>query len=186
MHRALPRWSKTLVLLPALVLVLSTSAWAFMGQRCGMGMGMGMMANLTPEQAAQVFDLRQKFLNDTVQLRKDMFVKKAEIRTLWQAEKPDDKAILAKNKEMNALKTQLQEKRLALRLEIRKVAPQAAMMGPGMRGPCPMGGPGMGPGKGMGPGMGPRTGLDMGEDLGALSEALALGPGFLPGEAEQE
>lgn len=185
MHRALPRWSKTLVLLPVLVLVLGTSAWAFMGQRCGMGMGMGMgmHCNLTPEQAAQVFDLRQKFMNDTVQLRKDMFVKKAELRTLWMAEKPDDKAILAKSKEMNALRTQLQEKIVALRLEIRKVAPQAMMMGPG-RGmmPCPMGGPGMGPGKGMGPGMGPKS--DLGPAGGEFDLAVLADLDLIPAEQE--
>jgi hypothetical protein len=38
------------------------SSWA----RGGWG---GMNANLTPEQAGQVFDLRQKFFNDTAGLR---------------------------------------------------------------------------------------------------------------------
>ena len=177
MAKTSTRAGATLVLLFVLSLVLTTSASAFMGPRCGMGMGMH--CNLTPEQAGQVFDLRQKFLNDTAALRKDLMVKRAELKALWRAEKPDDKAILAKNKEVSALKTQLQEKMVALRLEIRKVVPQAAMMGPGMgMGPCPMGGPGMGPGKGMGPGMGPRSdfGPAGGEfDLAALMD-LDLSP----------
>ncbi len=59
-----------------------------MGQ-CGMGPGMGMghgqglrygswherEMQLTPDQAAKAFDLRQKFMNDTADLRKQMLVK---------------------------------------------------------------------------------------------------------------
>ena len=41
----------------------------------------GKFANLTPEQAGKLFDLRQKFLDDTASLRKDMMVKRAELRT---------------------------------------------------------------------------------------------------------
>ena len=76
----------------------------------------GKFANLTPEQAGKLFDLRQKFLDDTAGLRKDMLVKRMELRALWRAENPDEKQILAKLKEINAVKEKLQEKFVPLRL----------------------------------------------------------------------
>ena len=121
-------------------------------------MGCGMMGamNLTPDQAGKLFDLKQKFMNDTADVRKQMMVKHAELAALWKAETPDEKAIVAKQKELNALKGQMQDKSVAFRLEARKIAPQLTHfghgMGYGMGGPggggCPMGGPG----GGMGPG----------------------------------
>jgi zinc resistance-associated protein len=90
----------------------------------------GKFANLTPEQAGKLFDLRQKFLDDTVSLRKDMVVKRAELRALWRAENPDEKQILAKLKEINAIKAKLQEKIVPWRIEAKKILPK----GPGPKG----------------------------------------------------
>ena len=168
---------KTILLVTLIVgLVGATSAYAFRGgmgggMGCGMGcgpgggMGMGMgqgmgmrgMMNLTPEQAGQVFDLKQKFMNDTAELRKNMMVKRAELAQLWKAENPDEKAIQAKVKELGALKTQFMEKAVAQRFAMKKIVP-AAM------GPCPMMGPGMGPGPGQGKGPGPGACLPPGSD----------------------
>jgi zinc resistance-associated protein len=108
-----------------------------------MGSGPGMM-NLTPEQAAKIFDLREKMYADTVDLRKQGFVKHAELAALMKAEKPDQKAIEAKQKELAALGEQMQQKMAAFQAEAKKIAPGFDMgMGMGM---------GMGPGpvKGMG------------------------------------
>ena len=127
----------------ALSLGLVASVWAQpMGK--GMGHGPGMM-NLTPEQAGKIFDLNEKMYADTASLRKQMMVKHAELAALWKAEKPDQNAIQAKQKELNALIDQIQEKMTASRLEAKKIAPDFDM-GPG---------PGMGMGMGMCPGAGP-------------------------------
>ncbi|MFA5110418.1 MAG: periplasmic heavy metal sensor [Desulfobaccales bacterium] len=152
---------KSLIVVLALTLCLglAASSWARpfgggMGGGMGCGMGHGMMGamNLTPDQAGKVFDLRQKFMNDTADVRKQMMVKHAELAALWKAEKPDEKAIVAKQKELNALKGQMQEKGVAFRLEMRKIAPQLAQFGHGR-------GMGMGPGGGMmGPGACPMVG----------------------------
>lgn len=134
--------------------------WGSAGWGPGAGRGFGLgprhmwLMNLTPEQAGQVFELRQKFMNDTAELRKQMLVKAVELAQLWKAEKPDDKAILAKSRELSALRAQFQEKAVALRLEMRKIVPQ-----------LPMFGPGMGPGKGFGKGAAlgepqPQAGLE--------------------------
>jgi zinc resistance-associated protein len=131
-----------LILLLALVLSLGlvSSSWARGG---GWGCGPGAM-NLTPAQAGQLFDLRQKFMNDTASLRKEMCIKRAEMRALWQAENPDQKQILAKQKEISALRDQLQEKAVDFKLQARKI--------------CPRGAFGMGPGRGLGMGRGPGGG----------------------------
>lgn len=131
-----------------LILGLAASSWA---QPMGMGpggMGRGCMMNLTPEQAGMMFDLRQKFLDDTANLRKQMSIKRTELTALWKAETPDQNQIVAKEKELNALRDQMGAKAVAFKLAARKIAPQAGM-GPGM-------GSGMGPGAacGMGPGAG--------------------------------
>ena len=132
-----------LVLALALSLGLVASVWAQpMGK--GMGHGSGMM-NLTPEQAGKIFDLNEKMYADTASLRRQMMVKHAELVALWKAEKPDQNAIQAKQKELSALGDQIQEKMTASRLEVKKIAPDFDM-GPGA---------GMGTGMGMCPSAGP-------------------------------
>ena len=157
-----------LMLTTVLSLGVATAAWAGphggMGGGCGMGgdmgMGPGMMGpgmghgmkwmQMTPDQVAKAFDMRHKFMNDTADLRKQMLVKRAELRDLWKAKEPDKAKINAKQKEINALRDQLQEKGTAFKLDMQKEFPNLAT-GPG----CPkMGGgagcPMMG-GKGMAP-----------------------------------
>ncbi len=147
------------IFIPVFLLValaLAATSWA--GPRRGM-----MMRNLTPEQAAQVFDLKHKFMNDTATLRKEMWVKRAELAQLWKAEKPDEKAIVAKQKELNALRGQMMEKSVAFRLKMKQIAPELGRFGFGH---------GMGPGRGMERGMGMGPGACFGPEGG---------PGFGPG-----
>ncbi len=120
-------------------------AWARGGWGC-------MNANVTPEQSAQLFDLKQQFMNETAGLRKQMMVKKTELAALWQSPSPDQNQIQVKQQEINALRDQLQAKRNAFRSQAQTICPQAGMgMGRG-------GGMGMGKGRGMGMAMGPRGG----------------------------
>jgi Spy/CpxP family protein refolding chaperone len=143
---------KSLVVLLALALSLglAATAWAgpWGGPRGG-GWGCGMM-NLTPNQSGKLFDLRQKFFNDTENLRKQMFVTQSELAKLWEASKPDQKAIIAKQQELNKLRGEMQAKGVAFMLAARKIDPQLGQgYGPGMY-------HGWGPGmhRGWGPGMG--------------------------------
>ena len=109
-------------LLAALGLSLGAvdSAWA----RGGWG---GMNANLTPEQSAQLFDLKQQFMNDTAGLHQQMMVKRTELAALWRSEAPDQNQIQVKQQEINALRDQLQSKRTALRLQNQQIFPQAGL-----------------------------------------------------------
>jgi Spy/CpxP family protein refolding chaperone len=153
---------KVSLLLVLALALLAASVWA---QPMGKGMGRGMMT-LTPEQASKIFDLKEKFLVDTAGLRKQIMVKQAELAALWAAEKPDQNAIVAKQKELNALRDQMQEKMTALQFEAMKIAPGCNMMGMGM---------GMGEGYGMGPGMSHGPGMGMGPGPGG-----GMGPGNVP------
>ncbi len=151
-----------LVLALALSLGLAASAWA---QPMGKGKGQGPeMMNLTPEQAGKIFDLKEKFHTDTAGVRKQMMVKHAELAVLWKAEKPDQAAIQAKQKELNALRDQMQEKMTAFQFEAKKIDP----------------GFHMGMGMGMGEGMGHRPGMGMGRGPGA-----GMGPGKVPPPASK-
>ncbi|MFZ2088736.1 MAG: periplasmic heavy metal sensor [Desulfobaccales bacterium] len=169
---------KTIFLITLMVSLLgATTALAYRGMGGG-GMGKRWMMNLTPEQAGQVFDLKQQFMNDTAELRKGMLVKRAELTQLWKAEQPDEKAIQAKVKELGVLKTQFMEKAVAQRLALKKIFPAMGM------GPCPMMGPGKGPGSMMHPGMCPYgqgncPALGQGPDKGP-----GAGAGLMPGSDE--
>ncbi len=147
----------SIVVLLALTLSLglAASSWARGGGGMGCGMGGGMMGamHLRPDQAGKLFDLKEKFRTDTAEARKQMMVKHAELAALWKAETPDEKAIVAKQKELNTVRGQMLEKSVAFRLAASKIAPQLAKgfgrgMGGGMgHGGCPM----VGPGGGIGP-----------------------------------
>ncbi len=101
------------------------SAWAQRGWGC-------MNANLTPEQSAQLFDIRQQFMTDIAGLRKQMMVKRTEMAALRQSANPDQNQVQAKQQEINDLRDQLQEKRMAFQAQAQKICPQAAMgAGPG-------------------------------------------------------
>lgn len=128
-----------LVLVLGLTLNASGAAWAegmgggcpMMGGGQGMGGGHGMggkgcMMRLDPQKAGQVFDLKEKFMQDTAALRKEMMIKRAEMGALWRTADPDTAKIQAKQKEINALRDQLQEKGIALHKEMRKLCPAGA------------------------------------------------------------
>jgi Spy/CpxP family protein refolding chaperone len=163
----------SLVAVLALSLTLGLAATSMarpFGGGMGGGMGYGPMGamNLSPDQAGKLFDLKEKFRTDTAETRKQMMVKHAELAALWKAETPDEKAIVAKQKELNTLRGQMTEKSVAFRLAARKIAPELAQgrgMGWGMGH-----GRGMGPGGGMGPGVCPVGG-----------PCVAPGPGPGPG-----
>ncbi len=160
--------SLLLVLTLALSLGLAASVWAQPQGPKGKGMGMGMghgpgMMNLTPDQAGKIFDLKEKLRTDTAGLRKQMMVKHAELAALWKAETPDQTAIIAKQKELNALKDQMQEKMTAFQFEAMKIVPNFRM--------------GMGAGMGMGMGMGHGCGMGTGPGMGMGSGGMGMGPG---------
>ncbi len=170
------KWYAGLVVV--MVLALTTSVWAF-GPRGG-GPGFGgagpcavgsggygggpgakwAQLNLSKEQMEKMWQMREKFRGDTQGLRYQLFQKRLEMRKAFADPKADEATILAKQKEMNALRQQMQDKTVQYRLEQRKILTpeQIQKLGEGGFGPG-FGGRGhgrMGSG-GFGPGSGPAS-----------------------------
>ncbi len=119
----------------------------------------GSYLNLTQEQMDKMREIRNRYYTDTHDLRYDMLQKKLELRKLVTDPKATDAALLAKQKELSALRLKLADMRAQIMIQERKVlTPEQIQkldrmpMGHGHR----MGGGHMGFGPGMaGPGAGP-------------------------------
>ena len=157
---------KMIVAIMAVALLATSGVAIAQGWGRGAGMGYGPCAagvNLSAEQIQQMQEMRKKFFDETASLREEMFQKNADLRSLWAQPNPDPSAISEKQKEINALRTQMQTLATQHRLEARKVlTPEqqaqlqnylsdTANQGPGYG---KRGGPGRG--WGMGPGGCPR------------------------------
>jgi Spy/CpxP family protein refolding chaperone len=122
-----------------------------------MGWGYGKWSSLTPEQETKLQELRQKFNDETAQLRSSITTKRLELQSLWSNPKADSMAIQEKEKELMTLQDQMREKAFQFKLETRNVLTpeQLAQIGPRW------GEGGFGRGHRMGPGygMGPRYGM---------------------------
>ena len=130
---------KVYVVLAAVIFVaLAATAFAFgpgAGSMMGKGgrgfqqggemgpgpMGRGPKLDLSTEQLTAMKQLREKFRVDTEALRNDLFQKQVEMRKMFADPKASDAAILAKQKEVNALRQKMQDKMVQLRLEQRKI-----------------------------------------------------------------
>jgi len=104
-------------MLALLTFPISTMAQGWqMGMHQGMGYGPSWMGgwasrlNLSNEQMQKLEALHEKYLKETMAMRNDLALKEVELRTLWLRMNPDEAKILAKEKEINALRAQVQEK----------------------------------------------------------------------------
>ena len=153
---------KTVVVLGLVAVMALGVAYAFaQGPESGPGpgrrpgWGQEKWSSLTPEQQTKVQELRQKFNDETAQLRGTMLTKRLELQSLWRNPKADSKAILEKEKEFRSLQNQMKDKAVQLKLEARTILTpeQLSQFGPG----C-----GMGHGFGGGHMMGGRHGMGRG------------------------
>jgi len=101
-----------------------------MGPGGGMGKGMGICnpsnPTLSPEQRQKLLELRQAYLNEITPIQNQLVSKKLELRNLWRSQTPDQDKILEKQKEINALHAQIQEKAIKYRLDCDKVVSSTA------------------------------------------------------------
>jgi Spy/CpxP family protein refolding chaperone len=113
------------ILMIAMVL-LASNAWAFRGG-CGMGRGFGMNFNdasildLSADQKAQIQTRQEVYQQEINPLRDNLFSKKMELRNLWAQARPDQTKITAKQKEIQSLQNEMQEKTTQYRLECREL-----------------------------------------------------------------
>ena len=93
------------------------------------------LLNLSSEQKTKLKELRDKFRKETVLLHNSLKVKRLELQALWTVPRPEKDKIIAKEKEIIDLTTQLKMKAIDFRLEARSVltpeqAAQVGMWGP--------------------------------------------------------
>ncbi|MFO7988263.1 MAG: Spy/CpxP family protein refolding chaperone [Thermodesulfobacteriota bacterium] len=126
---------KALILITALIAVgfLATQAFSW-----GPGRGMGGYGggttcpgfdrsaynDLTDAQKDELTTLRQKFIDDTYELRASMMQKHNEIRLLMETSQPDREQLRRLNTEMSDLMKQVQENRIDFMLAAKKTAPE--------------------------------------------------------------
>lgn len=157
---------KKIAIVGSVVVIMALVALPVMakGPGGGQGRGQGQQAaincpgpgfgNLTEEQATALQESRQKFFNETKDLREGIQLKRAELRALMLNKEAKEADILAKNKELRELTNQMSEKRILHRLELRKQFPELGLGFGGGQGRGWHRGPGQGMGQGTAQGRG--------------------------------
>jgi Spy/CpxP family protein refolding chaperone len=164
---------KLMILLTALLLVTAfvMPADAMRGGRgsgCCNGNDLSAVPglNLTAEQKTKIDDLRTAYLKDVKPLKDKMHSKAGDLKLLWLEKSPDEAKIRAAEKELRALRDQMQDKSADYRWAAYKALTpeqQALLKNSKAAGRCfGPGAGGMGKGRGMGPGAGPGMGHGMG------------------------
>jgi len=151
--------SKIILILTAIA-IAGFSAYAFadwgMGKysgRMGYG-GQGYMGNLNADEIGALDQERAAFFKATEDLRQDIYAKELELRTELSKQNPDARQVADMQREISGLKAQLDQKRVAHVVKMKKINPDAGrgFMGSGNM-PYGMMSGGMMGGRQMGPGM---------------------------------
>ena len=129
---------RTIVVLGLVALMVLGVAYAYaqgpgFGPGHRPGWGQEKWSSLTPEQQTKFQELRQKFNDETAQLRGTMLTKRLELQSLWTNSEADPKAISDKEKEFRSLQDQMRDKAVQFKLEVRKILTpdQLSQFGPG-------------------------------------------------------
>jgi zinc resistance-associated protein len=109
--------------------------------------GPGYGADLTDEEIATLQKERNAFMEQTREVRENLYQKRLELRAELAKQNPDPKKAAELQKEISKLDSELDQKRLDQQLKMKKEHPKLSGRGFGM-------GMGMGPGQGRGPGYG--------------------------------
>lgn len=136
------------IVLAALFVVAATTVFAFgpgsgpagpggHGPHFGGPMGFGSKLDLSKEQMEKMWQLKEKFHNDTQAVRYELFQKRMELRTLFGDPKATDAAIIAKQKELDTARQKMQDKMVQFKLDQRKILTpeQITKLGDEGRGP---------------------------------------------------
>lgn len=123
--------------------------------------------NLTAEQKTKIGDLRIAHLKDVKPIQDKLHSKAGDLRLLWLEKTPDEGKIRAAEKDVRALRDQLDDKKSDYRWAVYKsLTPEQQDMLKKNRAAGRCFGPGQGAGKGMGSGRGPGAGPGMGAGMG--------------------
>ena len=110
------------------------SEWKDGGYGCP---GYGYMAgNLSDEQIQKMDEQREAFFKSTEDLRQNIYQKSLALESEFAKKNPDAKIAANLQKEISDLRAQIDQKRIAHMIEMKKINPGlgAGFMGPGMMG----------------------------------------------------
>ncbi len=136
---------KSMIVITSLLAValLSTSAFSWghgkggFGKGCsGSGQGYGTNGtsawnDLSTEQRDELTALKQKFIDETYELRSDMMVKHQEMRMLMETSSPDRAKLETLSQAVTDLQGKMQSKKIDYQLAAKKIAPELTMGGHG-------------------------------------------------------
>ena len=112
---------KALIIISVSVALLAVITYAGAWNPPAQGRGLNTIPKLTTEQSGKIDNLRQEFIKASLPLRDELAARKQEFRTLLSQPSADAASLKAKQKEILALRQQLQEKSLASHLDARAV-----------------------------------------------------------------
>jgi len=98
------------------------------------GDGPGIADELTDDEIQKLNDERKTFLNETKELRNDIYAKDLELRAEIAKKNPDTEKAAKIQKELSNLNAELDQKMLQHRIRMKKICPAAergCMYGPG-------------------------------------------------------
>jgi len=133
---AMGKKKNTVVAIGIIMAIVLVGGWAFargpwgaMGYKGSYGYP---YSDLSLEQREKLQAQEQKFYEDTAQLRRDLYQKRLELRSLWVDPKADPKKIKTKQSEVFELQRRIQDKALEYQLVIRDLLPEEQFG----QGPC--------------------------------------------------
>ena len=133
----------------SLLLIIAIAIGQGIGGTRGYAIGPA-IADLTAEQISTIQSLRQSHMEKIEPLWQELAARRKELRSLWLAPNSDQAAVTAKEMEILALQSKLQEEAINFRIEMRKILTpeQQAQFGA------------FGRGKKIAPGLGKKDSLD--------------------------
>ena len=131
---------KSIIIISSFLMVAlvagSVFAW---GQGKGRGMGsgynqdcpryggQGVFNDLSQDQRDELTALRQKFIDETYEVRSAKFAKQQEMRMLMETSDPDRAKLAKLSQEITDLQKQVRDKRIDFRLAAKKISPELGM-----------------------------------------------------------
>ncbi len=107
-------------------------------QDCPRYGGQGAFNDLSQDQKDELTALRQKFIDETYEVRSAKFQKQQEMRMLMETSEPDRAKLDTLSQQITDLQKQVRDNRIDFRLAAKKISPELGM------------GRGFGPGRGHG------------------------------------
>jgi zinc resistance-associated protein len=91
------------------------------------GQGQAVLNDLTKEQRDELTALRQKFIDETYELRSSNFQKRQEMKMLMQTSDPDRAKLDKLSQDITDLQKQVRDKGIDFRLAAKKITPELGL-----------------------------------------------------------